>query len=29
VTRLPYDSSYFDVPAGYTLATPEPSPSPS
>jgi hypothetical protein len=29
VTRLPYDSSYFDVPAGYTLAAPEPSPSPS
>jgi hypothetical protein len=28
VTNLPYDASYFDVPAGYTQATPEPSPSP-
>jgi hypothetical protein len=28
VTRLPYDPSFFDVPAGYVLATPEPSPSP-
>jgi hypothetical protein len=28
-TRLPYDEAFFDVPAGYTLATPEPSPPPS
>jgi len=28
VTHLPYDASYFDVPAGYALGTPEPSPSP-
>jgi hypothetical protein len=28
VTRLPYDPSLFDIPAGYVLATPEPSPSP-
>jgi len=28
VTRLPYDASSFDVPAGYALATPEPDPSP-
>jgi len=29
VTMLPYDASYFDVPSGYTLSTPEPSPSPT
>jgi hypothetical protein len=29
VTTLPYDASYFDVPAGYVQSTPEPSPSPS
>ena len=28
VTQLPYDATYFDVPAGYTRASPEPSPSP-
>jgi hypothetical protein len=28
VTRLAYDASYFDVPAGYAQSTPEPSPSP-
>ncbi|HEY5095203.1 MAG TPA: hypothetical protein VII69_08825 [Candidatus Eremiobacteraceae bacterium] len=28
-TRLPYDASFFDVPAGYALATPEPSPPPN
>jgi hypothetical protein len=29
VTMLPYDASYFDVPADYVQSTPEPSPSPS
>jgi hypothetical protein len=29
VTTLPYDASYFDVPADYVQSTPEPSPSPS
>lgn len=28
VRFLPYDSSYFDIPSGYTLATPEPSAPP-
>ena len=28
VTQLPYDAAYFDVPAGYTHASPEPSPTP-
>jgi hypothetical protein len=28
VKHLAYDASYFDVPAGYAPATPEPSPSP-
>jgi hypothetical protein len=29
VTMMSYDPAYFDVPDGYTQATPEPSPSPS